>query len=725
MSGEASSPSLSDRVTSLVDEPRGHRLGLVAIVLVSAFFNLFRLTANGYGNPYYAAAVKNMRRSWHNFFFVSFDAGYVSVDKPPLGLWIQTASTWVFGFHGWSLLLPQAIAGILSVVLLYFLVRRVFGSTAGLAAALVLALTPIVVATSRNNTADMLLVLTVLIATWLLLRASETGSLWWLAASTAVVGIGFNIKMMEAYLVLPAFYLVYLLGAQTTWPRRIRNLSLATVVLAVVSFSWATVVQLTPASARPYVGSTQDNSIFSLIFGYNGIERLTGMGGGSIFGGSGGSGGFGGGGMFSHGAAGPLRLFDQNLAGQIAWLIPLAIVGALVVGWRHRGRLSLDRPLDRRQRSLVLWGTWFLTAATFFSVAGFFHRYYMVMLSPALAALVGTAAVQAYILSSYPTYSQYLTPVVVGFTVLAALVLAAVRVRPRLRRGSYTQWAAVVGVLALLIAPTAWAVFPVFLGTSNSVLPAAGPQTSASAFGGGTGGQAGPSGSAGPGGNFNRSAMGAPNGSFPRGQSGTGNATNGTNGSAMASGAAPSGGGMGQNGGTSMTTENSQLLRYLLAHQGNATYLFAADAGADSIATMMLHTDQSVISLGGFSGSDPVMSNQELAQLVQQGKVKYVLLSDRGGGMASGGSGQFGGNGTGAQTGNASSAAGGFAGNQSGSSSNAPMGRSSSTGNTQWVENHCTQVSSDQWSSSNSSGSGQSGFGGGFEVYNCSIEANT
>ncbi len=173
------------------------------------------------------------------------------------------------------------------------------------------------------------------------------------------------------------------------------------------------------------VVSTQDNSIFSLIFGYYGIERLTGMGGGSIFGGSGGSGGFGGGGggMFSHGAAGPLRLFDQNLAGQIAWLIPLAIVGALVVGWRHRGRLSLDRPLDRRQRSLVLWGTWFLTAATFFSVAGFFHRYYMVMLAPALAALVGTAAVQAYILSSYPTYSQYLTPVVVGFTVLAALVL--------------------------------------------------------------------------------------------------------------------------------------------------------------------------------------------------------------------------------------------------------------------------------------------------------------
>src|SRR5918912_491013 len=173
-----------------------HRLVLAAILVLSAFLNLYNLTGEGYGNPYYAAGVKTMLTSWSNFFFVSFDSGFVSVDKPPLGLWVQAASAYLLGFHGWALLLPQALAGVLCVALIYHLVRRTFGPVAGLLAALVLALTPIVVVTSRNNTQDMLLVLTLLLATWALFRATEKGSLRLLLLAMFLVGLGFNIKML-------------------------------------------------------------------------------------------------------------------------------------------------------------------------------------------------------------------------------------------------------------------------------------------------------------------------------------------------------------------------------------------------------------------------------------------------------------------------------------------------------------------------------------------------
>lgn len=156
--------TLSGRARSLESNPPWYGLALAVVLVLSAFLNLYGLTGEGYANSYYAAAVKNMLTSWSNFFFVSFDAGFVSVDKSPLGLWVQAASAWLFGFSGLSILLPQAIAGVLSVALLHHLVRRTIGPVAGLLAALALAVTPIIVATSRNNTADMLVVLTVLLA---------------------------------------------------------------------------------------------------------------------------------------------------------------------------------------------------------------------------------------------------------------------------------------------------------------------------------------------------------------------------------------------------------------------------------------------------------------------------------------------------------------------------------------------------------------------------------
>src|SRR5919199_540871 len=361
-----------------------HRLVLAAILVLSAFLNLYNLAGEGYGNPYYAAGVKNMLTSWSNFFFVSFDSGFVSIDKPPLGLWVQAASAYLFGFHGWALLLPQAIVGVLSVALTY-----------------------IVVATSRSNTADMLVVLSVLAGAWALVRATETGRLRWLLLYALIVGLGFNIKMMQAFLVLPAFYLLYLVAAPVPRLRRFVHLGLAMFVLVAVSLSWAVVVDLTPPTERPYVGSSQHNSALELASGYNGLSRLVGRGnelinpqGGFNIGsasdsqsaqgpGPGGPGGGGPGGVGENGEKGPFRLLDQQLAGQIGGLLPLSAVGLLAAGWQRRPKL----PLNRQQGGLVLWGMWLLTMGAFFSVAGMFHRYYLVMLAPAIAALVGAGVV--------------------------------------------------------------------------------------------------------------------------------------------------------------------------------------------------------------------------------------------------------------------------------------------------------------------------------------------
>ncbi|MBV9615653.1 MAG: glycosyltransferase family 39 protein, partial [Ktedonobacteraceae bacterium] len=243
------------------------RIALSGIIALSIFLNFFRLGQNQFAdistsvNSYYAAAVKSMLMNWHNFFFAAFDPqGFLAIDKPPLGFWLQVISVRIFGFSPWSLLLPEALAGVGAVGLLYILVRRIAGPNAGLIAALALAVTPISVITSRNNTIDSTLILTLLFAAWALSIAIERGSLPWLLVSTLLVGLGFNIKMLEAYLVLPAFALTYLLCAPQRLRLRILHLVLAGIVLLVVSASWITMVDLVPAAQRPAVSSTQYDS---------------------------------------------------------------------------------------------------------------------------------------------------------------------------------------------------------------------------------------------------------------------------------------------------------------------------------------------------------------------------------------------------------------------------------------------------------------------------------
>jgi len=620
---------LSRRAGKLAANLSWHQLALVAILVLSALLELFQITLLGYDNPYYAATVKSMLTSWHNFFFASYDpGGFVTVDKPPLGFWIQAASAKVFGFHGWSLLLPQALAAVLSVALLYYLVRRVFGPVAGLLAALTLALTPITVATARNNTVDCLLVLGLLVAAWAVMRAAETGRLRWLILCAMLVGLGFNIKMLQAYLVVPAFFLLYLVAAPRRPWIRVAHLTLAATALLAISLSWAVVVDLTPPDERPYVGGSTNNSALNLIVGYNGLERLvpgwgklgsstkqakapsaaapsTQSASGKKSGDDGqpnpGSGktivAFGGGAGGEAGYPGPLRLLNEQLAGQVGWLLPLALLGMVVAGWQTPVRWK--RGLDPQRQALLLWGVWLLTAATFFSVAGLgdrnylWHRHYLVMLSPAIAALVGAGvvalwedyrwskwrwwvlpvalvgigALHTHILADYPEWNRRLTPAIVGLCAGAATVLVAAHLSARVRRWARPGIVATIGTLALFIAPATWAAITAW-DPPAAWLPYAGPHM----FG-----------------------EPGPKSNSKAGQVGLGGAQ-----------------------------ADPKLVTYLLNNRGDARFLVAVPSVAEA-SPIILATGEPVMALRGFGG-DHILTTDELARLVASGELRFLLL---------------------------------------------------------------------------------------------------
>lgn len=669
-----------------------HKIAFAAVLLIVVIFNFYGLNNASYPNLYYAAAIKSMLQNWHNFFFVSFDpGGFVTVDKPPLGFWIQVLSAKIFGFSAFSILLPEALAGVFSVIVLFQLVRRVFGPLAGLIAALVLALTPISVVTNRNNTIDSLLILTVLLAAWAVCYAAETGRLRWLLVCALLVGLGFNIKMLQAYLVVPAFGLVYLLGAPLRWRVKIGHLSLALLLMLVVSLSWSVIVDLTPANQRPYVGSSGTNSELNLAFGYNGIQRLTGMLFGGGFGGRGNggtlpgggqpptgsfpgggstngqtpSGGFPGGGgpggAGETGTAGILRFFNQQMGGQISWLLVLALFGALAVGLQRRIRL----PLNRRQQALALWGTWLLTMLVFFSVAGFFHLYYLSMVAPAIAALVGagivtlwreyrasswrgwllplallaTAATQVYLLSYFPQWGSWLSPIILVLSLIMALVLLLAKLLPKLRAPRLLQATIIGGLLTLLIAPTTWSILS--LANTGSALPAAGPSQ---------------------------------RGAFPTGFT----------------------------GGEQQNTD-TRLIQYLLTNRGSAKYMLAT-LNANTAAPIILATGQPVMALGGFIGSDQIVTQAQLIQLIDKGTVRFFLLQS------------FSFNADQLPAGIPPAIREELEEGKLPSGLGGPGGFGAMGQTTQWVSTHCTKVPPLQWQSNTAT---DTGFGGAQNLYDC------
>ncbi|MER5431417.1 glycosyltransferase family 39 protein [Streptomyces sp. NPDC002588] len=654
----AAPPSRSDLArrlfTGAPEDPRWARPALWAIlVLATALYawNLSSIT----GNSFYDAAVYSGTKSWKAFFFGALDAGsFITVDKPPFALWVMGLSARVFGYGTWQLMLPMVAVGVGSVALLYRLVKRDFGPVAATIAALTLTLTPITVAITRDTNPDPVLVFLMLLGAAALLKAVRTGRTMPLVWSGVAIGFAFNTKMMQAYVVLPAFFLVYLWAAKGSLGRRIRNLAVGTVALVASSAWWMVVVDLIPASSRPYIGGSTDNTVWDLVIGYNGFGR--------IFGASSSVGSAGNGASFG-GEAGLYRMFNEIMGGQISWLIPFATI-ALVAGLVLRGRAPRT---DARRAALMLWGGWFVLHYLTFALAeGTFHPYYVTAMAPGIAALAGAGGVTLYkafregsaavgvpplersrewgrvwVLPSAIAVSTVWAVVLLQrvsdsgtlYTVAEAVVAAAGTLSVAgLLIGRFTKRhrlmgvAALAAVVALLAGPAAYSVSAATSST-NGTNPTAGPST-----GGGMGGMGGgqrPSGAGGPGGTGSRSTGQPPTGSGSSSTGESGTTESGTTESDSTESQAGGGGG-GMGGGTQVS---SAMITYLKKHQDGATWLVAV-ATDQTASSIILESGQPVISMGGWSGSDDAMTLAKLKSLVKSGKLHYIVIGDSGQGSS-------------------------------------------------------------------------------------------
>jgi 4-amino-4-deoxy-L-arabinose transferase-like glycosyltransferase len=597
---------------------------LAGILVLSCVLNTHRLAQNGYANTFYSAAVKSMLLSWHNFLFVSFDpGGLIAIDKPPLGVWVQAASAKLFGLSPLSLLLPEAIISTIAVAVLYRMLARRLGAAVGLAGALALAVFPSFVAVSRDNGVDPLLILLMILACGAALNAIEDGRWRWLLAYALLVGLAFNTKTLAAYLVVPGITLAYLLCASGSWLRRTGMMLVAGLVIAVVSFSWIALVEATPASQRPFVGSSTDNTEVGLTFSYNGFGRVEGESGGPgrvpisegalvrsaprhislspraarlrarrlaarrllppmlangrlrnpiSFG----------------GATGPLRLFESRLADQGAWMLPFALLGLLafglllVMGERSR--------CDPRLATLIVLGGWLLVEVAILSFSkGIVHPYYISAMAPGVAAMTGvgafaflrfaqrrdwrvlllpcavgaTIAAQLAILD-HQHYMQGFTPVLVG---TGALALCAMAVR------RLAAPAMALLLCLLLIAPAAYA-GTTWLAHVQGTFPAAGPHqaTSTGEFG------------------VNEKSM----------------------------------------------RVYRNMIRYVSTHEPGTRWAVLTDAAPTAAPLVLLGLPAGA--MAGYSGTDPALDGPGLARLVSLGQARYVVLggayASRGGNLA-------------------------------------------------------------------------------------------
>ncbi|MFJ5608014.1 ArnT family glycosyltransferase [Streptomyces sp. NPDC093221] len=685
--------------------PAGHRGGLArrtwrgraedaawvrpaffALLLGTLVLYLWNLSAAGYANSFYSAAVQAGSQSWKAFFFGSSDAANsITVDKPPAALWPMALSVRLFGLGSWQILVPEALMGVATVGVLYAAVRRRFSAGAGLIAGAVLALTPVAALMFRFNNPDALLALLMVVAVYGVLRALEDARTKWLLIAGVALGFAFLTKTLQAWLIVPPLALVYAVCAPTTPRRRIGQLLAAGGAMVVSGGWWVTIVELWPTSSRPYIGGSQDNSFLSLTFGYNGFGRITGNETGSVGGGGGGRGGGGGGGGM-WGETGIGRLFNSEMGGQIAWLLPAAFVllaAGLWLTWRAK------RTDTVRAAFLVWGGALLITFATFSFMSGIFHQYYNIALAPYIAAVVGmgtallwarrthiaAAAVLAVTVAGTGVWSYVLLDrssdwlpwlrgaVLIGGFVAAAGLLAGAMpgVRVAARLGVI---AAFVGVAAALGGPVAYTLNTVNTGHSGSIVTA-GPavQGGMGGFGGGGrpggggGGRGGmPPGMGGgptngqgqgqgqgqgmPGGQNGQTGQGGPFGGGQNGQNGQGGQTmpgtgrTGQNGAPGGNGG--NGGGMG--GLLNGTQVSSAMKKLLLTDSGDYTWVAAA-IGSQNQASYQLATGKPVMSIGGFNGSDPSPTLAQFQKYVAAGKIHYFLGGGQGGGGGMGGSG--------------------------------------------------------------------------------------
>jgi 4-amino-4-deoxy-L-arabinose transferase-like glycosyltransferase len=646
-------------------DPGWARPALIALLLCTAIAYIWDLSASGYANSFYAAAVQAGTKSWKAMFFGSLDSSsFITVDKPPASLWVMEISGRIFGFSSWSMLVPQALEGVAAVALLYGAIKRWFGAGAGLLAGALLAITPVAALMFRFNNPDALLVCLLVASAYCLTRAIERAGTRWVIAAGTMIGLAFLAKMMQAFLVLPAFGLVYLVAAPTGLRRRLAQLLAGALTILVSCGWWVAIVALLPASSRPMIDGSPDNSIFNLIFGYNGLGRIFGSSGPG--GGAGGGGGTG----FS-GATGPLRLFDELMGAQASWLLPAALL-ALVVGLWHSRRAPRT---DRTRAALLLWGGWLLVTAAIFSFGqGVIHTYYTVALVPAIAALIAitgsvlwrvretagaritaalavaiTAAWSYALLDRTPHWEAWLRPLILVSAILAVAGLLAIPALGRLGRRAPIAAVAVFALLACLAGPVAYSAQTIATAHTGSI-PSAGPGSAG--MGGGSMGQGG---GAGLGARGGARGLGLPGGGVQLfGSSGAKRSSGSSAGTARlssAAGARSAGGGVGLAGagagGPGQTSVSSALKKALERDAGHFRWV-AAVSGSQSAASLELGTGgEPVMAIGGFNNQGGNLSLAQFEAYVEKGEIHYYIASGSGGGGAGlgGGAGPGGGSG--------------------------------------------------------------------------------
>lgn len=686
------------KITRLAKHKKKLDIYLILILLLALFLYGWNIWNAGTANTYYTAAIKSMTQSFHNFWYGAFDpAGFITVDKPPVALWFMAISGKIFGVHGWSVVLPSVLFGVGSVYLTYKMIQPKFGPIPARLAALAMTLTPIVVADSRTNNMDATLVFFLLLAGRYLQKSVDHQKIRYLLLSFSLIGIAFNIKMLQAYMVVPAMLIYYWIATRKKWPKKLGWAAIAMGFLAIFTLIWPLAVDNTDASKRPYVGSSETNSVMELAFGYNGSQRLLGQstgtngrfpgmgnsskesgnfgagyggynlaipsnetnanganggqntpptngtgpgstGGsnngqasnapqppsgqtnnaqtkngqtppfgsgtptgtkagtppsgnkmkGSQKGGPGANGG--GGGAFDIGTAGITRIFQTSLGRQVSWLLPFAIIGIISAFAYYYDRKKRWYQLSQQQKEVIYWVGWLVPVFGFFSVASFFHPYYMIMLAPPIAALFGIGAYTSYKQfknSDLKKWQTYLLPLAFLATVglqayyvyayypwltwlLAAAGIGLTILGFGLRDKRHFKKIGVTALVALLLAPGWWSLTPT-LASESAQIPTAGPDL------------------------------------LTQGSQGSNDMMNGS--------------------------ISDTMLNYLLKHQGNAKYLFAT-SDTNAAAPVIIQTGKAVMAIGGFNGTDPSLTLKEFKQLVAKGDVKYYLVSGKSGNSA-------------------------------------------------------------------------------------------
>ena len=533
---------------------------LAAVAVLALVLYTWALSRNGMANSYYAAAVKSAAVSWKAFFFGSLDPGsFVTVDKPPASLWIPALFARAFGFSSWSILLPQALAGVASVLILHRLVRSWAGEVAALLAALAFALTPVAVLIFRFNNPDAFLTLLLLAAAWAVWSAVKSGSTWKLVAAGILLGLGFLTKMLEALMVVPAFALVYALCGPPGSAAGVLQLLAAFGALVLSSAWWVAIVELWPAATRPYIGGSDGNSLLELIFSRSGGYLTEASQTRTM-----------------SGDPGLLRMFNESLGDQISWLLPLALVG-LVAGLYVTRRAQRT---DRKRAGYLLWGLWLVVMLVVFSYAtGTFHPYYVVVLAPAIAALAGAGSVDLWRLGRGRSWLAWLLPAAVAgtavwsasllgrvegyapglaMTVIALGAVAAVALflaaTGLIKKRAFLWGAVVVAAIALLAGPTAYALSTIGRSVTGNQA-AAGPATGRTTAGGSSTGQ----------------------------------------------------------------EIDEDLVAYLQENQGSARFLVAVEGSSASVP-VILATGEPVVTLGGYKERDPVPTADQLAKIGRRGR---------------------------------------------------------------------------------------------------------